>query len=402
MNVVIDKEKIRAALTRAVERIYPSREALESAFMDGRQLKIYLGVDPTGSHLHLGHLTNLLVLKRFQELGHKVILLIGDFTARIGDPTDKLATRRPLTPEEVKENLRTFKVQASRVLAFRGDNPARVMFNAKWLSRMKLEDVMRLAEQVTVQQMIHRDMFAERIKTDKPIGLHEFLYPLLQGYDSVAMGVDMEIGGTDQTFNMLVGRDLAKALKEKEKFVLTTQLLEDPATGKKLMNKSEGGLINLDDGPNDMFGKVMALPDSAIVPVTNLSTDLPMDEVGRLKELAARDPRDAKLALAFAVVGTVYTKTAAVRAKREFHRVFSERQKPEEVSTVSMGVARMPLVDLLVMAKLASSKSEARRLIEQGGVKLDDVRQDTPDAVVELGTARMLQVGRHRFIKVVL
>ncbi len=400
MDVVTDKAKINEALTRAVEKIYPSREALEAALVSGRRLKMYLGIDPTSPHLHLGHAIAIFILKRFQELGHEIILLMGDFTAMIGDPTDKLSPRQPLSKEQVAENLKTFKKQAGKILAFRGENPVRMMFNSKWLAKMKLEEVVALAAHVTVPQLLERDMFHERLREGKTIGLNEFLYPLMQGYDSVAMDVDMEVGGNDQTFNMLVGRDLMKALKQKEKFVLAAKLLVDPETGKKVGKTENAPLVNLDDEPNEMFGKIMALGDGAIGPLAELCTELSMNEVEELKQLAATKPRDAKLKVAFAVVQTIYTRAAAARAKREFVKVFSEKQKPADIPTVSVGASEMQLADLLVVAQLAASKSEARRLIEQGGVSVNDVKKSDPHEVISLAQEALVQVGPRRFVRV--
>lgn len=399
-SVNIDQDSIREALTRAVEKIYPSREALEKELSSGRRLRIYLGVDPTSPHLHLGHAVLLFALRRFQNLGHEIIFLIGDFTARIGDPTDKLAARKQLTKDEVKANLATFKKQAARIIKFSGENRAQITFNSKWLAKMNLTDFLGLAERVTVPQLMERDMFQERLREGKTVGVHEFLYPLMQGYDSVALDVDMEVGGNDQTFNMLVGRDLMRILKQKEKFVLAAKLLTDPTTGKKL-GKTEGGpLVNLDDEPKEMFGKIMALGDGAIGPLAESCTILPLGEVERLKALAGEKPRDAKLKVAEAVVAALSSNAAAKRARREFLAVFTEKQKPEEMTEVSVGVSEMNLVELIVAAHLAPSKSEARRLIEQGAVRINDERKTNPNEVIFLGTEIILQVGPRRFVKV--
>lgn len=403
MKHFTDKNIVKEILERSVEKIYPSKEALEKALSEGRRLRIYLGADPTGPHLHLGHLTNLLALKKLQQLGHEIIFLVGDFTAQIGDPTDKLAPRQPLSQKEIKENYKTFKKQVSRIIKFTGANAAKIKFNSKWLNKMKFVDVIRLAQNFTVQQMIQRDMFQERIKSDKPIGVHEFLYPLMQGYDSVVMDVDMEIGGNDQTFNMLVGRDLMKIYNNKEKFVLTTKLLINPKTGRKLMNKSEGGLINLDDRPEEIFGKVMALVDEAMFEVAELSTEMPTDKINSLKEAVLNNqmnPRDAKLEIAEAVIQTLYDEKAANASKAEFLKLFSKHEKPEEIPLRKLSAVNYKLIDLLIETKLASSKSEARRLIEQGGVKINDEKKTNPDEIIPIGQEFILQVGKRHFLKV--
>jgi tyrosyl-tRNA synthetase len=396
MKVSTERDLIEEALTRSVDKIYPTKAALEKELISGRRLRIYLGVDPTGPHLHLGHATNLLTLRRFQELGHEIILLIGDFTARIGDPTDKLAARKPLTKNDIAENLKTFKKQAEKIISFGWPDGARVEFNSKWHDKMPFGEVIKLAENFTVQQMIERDMFQERLKAGKPIGLHEFLYPLMQGYDSVAMVVDMEIGGTDQTFNMLAGRTLLKNLKNKDKFVITTKLLIDPKTNKKIMNKSEGGLVNLDDEPNDMFGKVMALPDSAIIPVAEFSTNVPLGDVRMLAK--ENNPRDAKLRVAFEVVKTYHTEKEAEKAKENWVKTFSKKEFPSSAEELKVK-KNISLLDLLIVSGV-ESKSEARRLIGQKAVRINDAVKSDPDEVLSLNGGEVLKVGKHRFFKI--
>ncbi len=390
-----DKQKIDEALSRGVDTIYPSREALEQVLRSGRKLRIYHGVDPTGQHLHIGHATNLLTLSRLQKLGHEIIFLIGDFTARIGDPSEKSSVRTQLNDKEVKQNSKTFKKQASKVIAFSGSNAAKVKFNSVWLKKLSFADVLELASHVTVQQMVKRGMFQKRIEENKDVWLHEFLYPLMQGYDSVAMDVNMEIGGTDQMFNMMMGRTLLKKMKGKEKFVLTTKLLENPKTGKKLMNKSEGGLINLDDEPNDMFGKVMALDDEVMFSVAELSSTMPLADIKKLKELS---PRDAKLAIARTIVAMYHSEDYAEQAENEFIEVFSKNATPHDAPTLSVP-KEISIVDLLVKAGV-SSKSEARRLIEQGAVKINNDAHADIHETLSLKDGDVLKIGKHRFFKI--
>lgn len=394
-------ELIKEALTRSVDKIYPSAGELEKTLASGKKLRIYHGIDPTGPHLHLGHATNFLTLRKFQELGHEIIILIGDFTARIGDPTGKLSTRRALSEEEIAENLKTFKKQAEKIIRFDGQNPARIEFNAKWYDKMKFSEVIKLAQNVTVQQMLKRDMFEERMKEDKSIGLHEFLYPIVQGYDSVMLDVDMEIGGTEQTFNMLVGRDLMKIYKKKEKFVLTTLLLINPKTGKKLMNKSEGGMINLDDEPKDMFGKVMAIDDEAIAPIAEFCTEMPISEISRVKKelKSGANPRDVKLEVAHEVVKLYHSESEAKDARSEWTRVFSKKETPEDMEELKTP-KKIAIIDLLLKTGVAS-KSEARRLIEQGGVKIGDEIKNNPAETLNLKSGLVLKVGKRRFFKIV-
>ena len=396
-----DKVKIITEIfDRFVGNTYPNKEAVFDA-LKNKKLKIYLGIDPTGPHLHLGHATNLIVLKKLQKLGHEIVLLIGDFTARIGDPTDRLAARKPLTAAEVRKNLKTFKAQAAKIINFSGPNAVRLVFNSKWHAKMTFEKVIELASHFTEQQIIERDMFRDRLKTGRVIGLHEFLYPLMQGYDSVALNVDMEIGGTDQTFNMLAGRKLQKIFNRKEKFVLTTKLLEHPQTGKKLMNKSEGGLINLDDAPDEMFGKLMALDDASMFPIARLSTEMPL---ARLSELETKvknktlNPRDAKIEIAEEVVSLYCGKKEAKRARKEFVRVFSKKEAPEEAEKLEIMNKNIGAVDLLIAAGV-KSRSEARRLIEQGAVSVDNAAITDPDQKVASG--KVLKIGKHRFFEIV-
>ncbi len=392
------QELIKEVLERAVDKIYPSKQALEKALNSEKKLKIYLGIDPTGPHLHLGHATNLLTLKKLQKLGHQIILLIGDFTGRIGDPSDRLAARKPLTEKEIKENLKTFKKQAAKIINFSGKNGALLKFNSAWHSKMTFGDLIKLAHLLTVQQMLKREMFQKRLKENRVIGLHEFLYPLMQGYDSVAMNVDMEIGGTDQTFNMLVGRDLMRKLKNKEKFVLTTKLLENPKTGKKLMSKSEGGLINLDDGPKDLFGKTMALADEAITAIAEYSTEMPLNEVKQLKNM---NPREAKLKVAFWVVKLCYGERIAKKAKEEFIRIFSKKELPTKMPALRIKNKELGIIEILIKAGVPS-KSEARRLIKQGAVELKGRKVTDPQEKLSLRRGNVLKIGKKRFFRIVL
>ncbi len=390
---------------RYVDQAYPSKEKAMESLTTQKGMRIYHGVDPTAPQLHFGHATNYLLLRGLQELGHKIILLIGDFTAQIGDPTGKSAARPPLTKKQVLQNSRTYQKQAGKILDFTSKrNPAILQFNGAWLAKMSFEDVVRLASHFTVGQMISRDMFQGRIKEKREIYIHEFLYPLMQGYDSVAMDVDGEVGGTDQMFNMLVGRDLVKILKKKEKLVITTPLLINPKTGKKLMSKSEGGYIALNDLPGDMYGKVMALDDAVVMPCFKLCTDVPLEELRRienkLKSLEL-SMRDAKARLARESVRMYWGQKAAERAEAEFNQVFREGQMPSKVPTIKIRQGEISLVDLLVATKLASSKSDARRLIEQGGVRVDGKTIKDPMDVVRVEKGMILQAGKRRFVELI-
>ncbi len=394
-----EKKTIQHVVTRAVENVYPSREALESALASGKRLRVYTGIDPTGPTLHLGHVIWLRKLAELQQLGHEIVLLIGDFTAMIGDPTDKMATRKQLTREEVLANCKKYKEQASRFLSFDGSHAAELRFNSEWLAKMSFADVVELASHFTVQQMVERDMFEKRIEEGKPVHLHEFLYPLMQGYDSVALDVDLEVGGNDQTFNMLAGRTLLREMKGKEKAVLTTKLLVD-ATGKK-MGKTEGNILMLTDAPEDMYGKVMSWTDGMILPGFELCTDVSDDEIATMRAAMAdgENPMTLKRRLAEAIVTMLVDADAASHAAAHFDQVHSKGEVPEEVEECRVAGAEIGLVDALLLAKLVSSKTDARKQIEQGGVKVNgDVVKDVSASIP---VPSLVQKGKRYFVRFV-
>ncbi|MFZ5365091.1 MAG: tyrosine--tRNA ligase [Patescibacteria group bacterium] len=396
MPIDTNEQLIEELLSRGVENIYPSREFLEEKLKSGQKLTLYLGIDPTGPTLHLGHAIPLLKLRQFQQLGHQVIMLIGDFTGMIGDPTDKSATRVRLTREQVLANCKNYKKQASKILDFTGKNKVEVKYNSKWLAKMSFADIVELSAHFTVQRLLERDMFEKRMKEGKPIYLHEFMYPLMQGYDSVAMNVDGEVGGNDQTYNMLAGRDLMKSLTDKDKFVITMKLLADP-TGKK-MGKTEGNMVALSDSAEEMFGKVMAWPDELIIPGLALVTRAPLEKI---EEVAARldageNPRNFKLELAKEVVRTFVGTEEAESAEQNFVKVFSKKEKPEEISEVP--VSSYNIIDALLETKSVPSRSEAKRAIDQKGVKVNDTIVEGYD--FELKSGDLIQKGKRFFVKI--
>ncbi len=397
MSVSTDPQLIEQLLSRGVENIYPKREFLEEKLKSGEQITLYTGYDPTAPTLHVGHGITLLKLRDFQLLGHKIIMLIGDFTGMIGDPTDKTAARSKLTREEVLENCKTYQDQAAAILDFDGDNPAEVKYNSEWLGKMSFAEVVELTSHFTVQRMLERDMFENRMKEEKPIYLHEFLYPVMQGYDCVAMDVDGEVGGNDQTFNMLAGRTLMKDLKGKEKFVIAGKLLTD-TTGKK-MGKTTGNMIAFSDTAEDMFGKVMRWTDEMIVPGFEICTRVDIAEVKDIesKLAAGENPRDFKLQLAYDVTRTFLGEEAAEQGKAHFQKVIQSNERPDEIPEVKPSA--YDIITVMVEGKLVDSTSDARRMIKGGGVKVNDEKVERMDVEVKAGD--VVQKGKRFFVKVV-
>lgn len=394
------EDKIELLLTKGVSEILPGREYLEKQLKGKQRLSIYCGYDPTAPTLHIGHAITLRKLRHFQDLGHHVIFLIGDFTARIGDPTDKGAARTKLTEKEIKKNLKAYKKQASRFIRFNGPNPAKVKFNNKWLGRMKFADVLELASSMTVDQMLKRDMFVNRIKEEKPIYIHEFMYPLMQGYDSVAMDVDGEVGGNDQLFNMMAGRTLLKTIKGKEKFVITMKLLAD-ANGKK-MGKSEGNMIALSDDPKDIYGKVMSWTDSMIVSGFELCTDYTPSQVAVVADELSKgiNPRDLKMRLAFEIVKSIVGDVEAKLAEEAFVATF---QKKESVEATEVNGNNRTLEKVLVEEGIVASNAEVRRLGEAGAISNFDTKEVlTLHQVKSIALPATYKVGKNRFVKVLL
>lgn len=393
-----DPQKVEEILTRGVENIYPNADFLKSKMLKGERLTIYLGIDPTGPTLHLGHLIPILRLGKFQKLGHQIILLIGDITAMIGDPTDKTAVRKKLTHDEVMENLKEYKKQASKFISFDGNNPAQFRFNSEWFGKMSFIDALELDSHATVEQMMKRDMFQRRKQEGKETYVHELMYPLMQAYDSVMMDVDGEIGGNDQTFNMLAGRDLMKTLKNKEKFVISTKLLVD-SSGKK-MGKTDGNAVALNQTPEDMFGKIMSWDDGLIIHGFEIATDVPESEI---KEIVSKleggaNPKEFKVKLAKEIVSMCHSKKDADSAEENFEKIFAKGGVPDDATEISVAEGTN-LVDILLAEKIIVSKGDFRRLISEGAVtKMDsDKKIENFDAKAESGAYR---IGKKRFVKI--
>jgi len=405
-KVVKDEKLVEDILKRSVSAIYPNKEDLKKKLLSGERLRIYTGADATGTQLHLGHATNFIVLEKFRKLGHEIIVLFGDFTAKIGDPTDKNSARVPLTDKDVKKNLETWKSQVEKIINFKDkNNPVKIVYNNDWLSKLSFKEVVDLASNFTVQQMIERDMFKKRIQEGKPIYLHEFFYPLMQGYDSVHLNVDLEIGGNDQTFNMLAGRTLLSKMKNKNKFVLATTLLENPVTGKKLMSKSIGGsYIAINDEPNNMFGKVMALPDETIFPMFVDCTNVELDDIEKLKSDVLNlkvNPKDAKMKLAREVVKMFWNEGCSLSAQKNFESVFSGGAIPENLEEVFVE-SGSKLVDVLLDKKLINSKGEMQRLVGEGAIKNLDTDTKIDNRDFTINETVVLKIGKKRFIKILI
>jgi len=390
-------DSIDELLTRRVQTILPTKDILEQELRSGKRLKLYQGFDPSSPNLHIGHLVGLLQLKMFQDLGHEVIFLIGDFTGMIGDPTDKTAARTKLTREQVLVNADTYREQAGRILNFEGENPVKILFNSEWSDTLNFSDLIEISSNLTVQQMIERDMFQVRLTEKRPIFLHEFLYPLAQGYDSVVMDVDLEIGGNDQLFNMLVGRHLMKSLKNKEKYVLTTKLLSD-SEGKKI-GKTTGNAINLFGDPKDLYGAIMSQPDSIILPGFELATNIPQAEIEDIKSKIANEPMQMKKKLAFEIVKMCQGETHAVNAQSYFESVFQLKQSGE-VKTQRIPNTQNQVLDLLNLLNLGSSNSDRKRMIRDGGLEINSQKITEPNISLDLKSGDIIKYGKHTIIKI--
>ena len=401
-------EEQREILRSGAAEVIPGEEfdrRLQESVSSGRPLRVKLGLDPTASHVHLGWTVVLRKLRQFQDLGHQAVLIIGDFTAQVGDPSGKSETRKPLPAAVVREYADALLTQFSAVLSMEA---LEIRWNADWLGALDMADVLRLTSQYTVARMLERDDFAKRYAEGRPISLVEFLYPLLQGYDSVAVAADVELGGTDQTFNLLVGRDLQERLPggQRPQVVLTMPLLEG-TDGVQKMSQSLGNYIGITEEPDDMFGKVMRIPDALMAKYLRLVTDLPVAEVSAIEAGLADGslhPATTKRRLAGEIVRMYHGEEAAAEARERFDRVHRDHQTPEASSLPTFSIGAEGLVwlpGLLVAAGLAKSNSEARRLIAQGGVRLDGVVVTVEELPAGDLRGRVLQVGRRSFVRLV-
>lgn len=389
--------ELQELLTRGVAEVLPTTETL-ARLMSQRKIRVYLGIDPTGSLLTLGHAVVLRKLQQFAELGHDVILLIGNGTVRIGDPTGRDSTRPVLTDEVIQENFKNWKAQASKILDF---DKITIKYNGDWLDKLTYADLVKLMAQTTVQQLIERDMFQDRLKKNLPIHGHEIMYPLLQGYDSVAMDVDLELGGTDQTFNMMMGRHLQRVYNNHEKWVLTTPIIN--GTDGRKMSKSYGNFIAITEEPNDMYGKVMSIADTMIIEYFTLLTDVPMQEVHDMHTAMANgeNPMPFKKKLAFEITKAFHNAEAAEAAAEHFKQTVQERQIPDDLFVLPLSEQDKTLLDVLRKCPGEFSSSELRRLAEQGGIELlpSGERPRQLNAEIDLKNNTVIRVGKRRYFR---
>lgn len=394
-------DKIEEILTRGVTKIYPSKEELEKVLRSGKKLRLYQGFDPTGPQLHLGHMVGLRKLRQWQDLGHHVIFLIGDFTGMVGDPSGKTAARKVLSHEEVLENARTYKKQAGKILRFTGENPVEIKYNGEWLGKMSAIDFIKITRFLSVNQVIQRDMFQERLKREENIYMNEFSYPVMQAYDSVVLNVDLEIGGTDQMFNMLLGRKLMRHMLHKEKFVMTTPLFTD-SDGRKI-GKTEGNVIALTDKPTDLFGKIMALPDDIIIKGFEYLTDVPINEVRIIEKNISKgdNPIKYKKQLAFEITKELNDVSTAQNAQESFEKTVQKKELPENILEAKITSNEPMKLDRLIFESgLTPSKSEAKRIIEQGGVEVDGNRIIDPSKLIKPKDNMLIKAGKRKIVKI--
>ena len=392
-----DSKKIKELLERGVDEVI-DRNDLEKKLKSGRELRVKLGIDPTSPNLHLGRAIPLLKMRDFQELGHQLVFIVGDFTGVIGDTSDKDSERPMMSPEQIRKNMKDYVKQAGRVINIR---KAEVHYNSKWLKRLTYDKIGEQADQFSLAEFNARENIKKRLAEGKRVSLREVLYPLMQGYDSVAIKADVEIGGTDQRFNLLAGRQLQKHFGQEQQNIIMGPLLEG-MDGRK-MSSSWGNVINLTDRPKDMFGKVMSVPDGLIMKYFTLATRAPLADLKgvEFQLKSGANPRDVKAKLAREIVKLYHNEKEALVAEEAFNRQFKDKEVPDDVREVRLSSARLDIVDLLVEPKLVSSKSGARRMVEQGGVRIDG-KKITSLGEVEVKSGSVVQVGKRKFVRITI
>lgn len=390
-------------LKRGTVELFTDQELcqrLSDAAKTGRQLRIKLGMDPTAPDIHLGHTVVMQKMRQFQDLGHKAVLIIGDYTARVGDPTGQNSTRPILKPEQIQENARTYLDQAGKILDT-SEEKLEVRYNSEWLEKITLMELIELAAKKTVAQMLQRDSFKMRLQKDIDVYTHEFLYPLMQGYDSVVIKSDVELGGTDQTFNNLVGRDIQKGYDQIPQIVITMPILVG-LDGVEKMSKSKGNYIGVTDEPNDMFGKVMSIADEMMENYFTLLTDMGADKIAELIDPAKTHPKEAKVLLGKTIVAQFHDETAAENAAAEFERVFAKGKLPDEIPEIKIAAESIAAAKLLSYCKLVASGSDAKRMIKQSAASIDGNKLTDPNEQIQPADGMVVQVGKRKFARLTL
>ena len=382
-----NNKKTEELLSRGVEEVLPGKERLKK-LMGRKKIRLYTGIEPTAKNLHLGHTVNLRKLQKFAELGHEAVLVIGTGTVLAGDPSLREVVRPKISKKDIQENIKNWRTQLGKVLDL---SKVKIKHNSDWLLRLSYQEILEIASNISIIKLLQREMFERRIKKGETVWTHEALYPLFQGYDSVVLDVDLEIGGTDQTFNMLIGRELMQKIKRKEKLVMTLKMIL--GTDGQPMSKTRGNCIWLADSPQEMYGKIMSISDDLVPSYVMSLTDLPLKE--------NLPPLKAKIKLAREIVSIYHNKKAALSAEREFNRVFKEKKLPSKIPLVKLKKEPTHFLDLLIKTKLAPSKAEAKRLIEQGGVRINgEVNRDWRKRV-EVKKGQIIQAGKRKVIKIV-
>src|SRR3989344_3550515 len=398
MKIISDEKKIKTLIERAVSKIVVKNN-LESLLKSGEKLRVKFCIDPTAPDIHLGHTVPLLKLRQFQDLGHQAVLIIGDFTARIGDPTGRFEARKPLTEIEVKRNMKNYLKQAAKVIDIK---KTEIRYNSEWFDKMTARALLELTGKATVQQVTKRKDFKNRIKEDADVTGSEIMYPLLQGYDSVIVKSDVEIGGEDQLLNLLMGRRIQRAYNITEQDILTTWLIEG-TDGVKKMSKSSGNYIAVTEKPEIMFGKIMSIPDILIAKYFTALTPISDEEIDKIEadiNSGEINPRDAKILLSFEIVKTYHGEKKAKEAAEEFERIFKRHELPENIQEVSITIKPRKLIELLMQAGLASSRSEARRKVLENAVKVDGKVKKDPEEVIDVYEGAVVQYGKRNFRKI--
>jgi tyrosyl-tRNA synthetase len=397
-------DKIDELLTRGVANVIPEKAELRVLLKSGRKMNVYLGIDPTATHIHLGHALPLRKLQAFVDLGHRVTFLIGDFTALVGDTSDKESERPILTSGEIEANFQTYKQQASKFLDF---SKVKLRHNSEWLSKLNLKDIIQLTYKFSAGDFYSRELIKKRLEAGDKVGLHELLYPVMQGYDSYFMDTDIQIGGTDQTFNMQAGRTLQKALRNKQSFVMTNEFLT--GTDGRKMSKTWGNAIWLEDPPKDVYGKVMSLRDELMEQYFVLATNVPLEEIPPTSEVKSQKPRrlnaevnpmEVKKRLAWQITMELHGTKAADAAQTEFERVHQQGSVPSEIQELMVDNREWDAVELLIISGLTQSKAAGRRLIEQGGFRIDGEKFTNLNQSVKIKSGTILQAGKRGFVKV--